>query len=56
MGFGEENRWWLSFPGSAGVIKSKHILKYVLNLNNFNLPTFIGSSAKNNNIKKELRS
>ena len=29
MGFGEENRWRLSFPGSPGVIKFKHTLKYV---------------------------
>ena len=28
MGFGEENRWRLSFPGSAGVIKSKHTLNH----------------------------
>ena len=42
MGFGEENRWRLSFPGSAGVIKSKHTLKYVKKINNVNLPTFIG--------------
>ena len=42
MGFGEENRWRLSFPGSAGVLKSKHTLKYVKKINNVNLPTFIG--------------
>ena len=29
MGFGEENRWRLSFPGSSGVTKNKHTLKYV---------------------------
>ena len=28
-GSGEENRWRLSFPGSAGVIKSGHTPKYV---------------------------
>ena len=50
MGFGEENRWRLSFPGSAGVIKFKHTLKYVKKINNVNLPPFIGNRA----IKKLL--
>ena len=45
MGFGEENRWRLSFPGSAGVIKSKHTLKYVKKINNVNLPPRIGNCA-----------
>ena len=45
MGVGEENRWRLSFPGSAGVIKSKHTLKYVKKINNVNLPPFIGNRA-----------
>ena len=45
MGSGEENRWWLSFPGSAELIKSKHRDKYVKKINNVNLPTFIGNRA-----------
>ena len=39
-------RWRLSFPGSAGVIKSKHTLKYVKKINNLNLPAFAGSCAQ----------